>query len=55
MQNKVYKIVTDQAANNIKAFGNEKEFDKSDEIIKLTTELLMQQKRLDLHKQQELL
>ena len=39
IKNKVFKIITDQAANMKKAFENGKEADLSDEIVKLTNEL----------------
>ena len=48
MQNKVFKIVADQAANYKKAFGLEKENDKNDELVKMTKDLLAKQKKEDL-------
>ena len=44
-KHKVFKVITDQAANMRKAFGNEKEAHDTDEIIKLTNELLLNQIR----------
>ena len=48
VQNKVFKIVADQAANNKKAFGLENENDKNDELVKMTKDLLAKQKKEDL-------
>jgi hypothetical protein len=48
VQNKVFKIVADQAANYKKAFGLEKENDKNDELVKMTKDLLAKQKNEDL-------
>jgi poly-gamma-glutamate capsule biosynthesis protein CapA/YwtB (metallophosphatase superfamily) len=48
VQNQVFKIVADQAANNKKAFGLEKENDKNDELVKMTKDLLAKQKKEDL-------
>ena len=49
MQNKVFKIVADQAANNKKAFGSEIE---CDELVRMTKDLLEQQKKDDLQTKQ---
>ena len=46
MNNRVFIVVTDQAANMMNAFENEKEAYLYDEIVKLNTELLKFKERL---------
>lgn len=53
--NKVFKIVTDQGSNMKKGFRNEKECDQDDDIIKLTNDLLLQQKKIDLQIKRDML
>jgi hypothetical protein len=48
VQNKVFRIIADQAANNKKAFELEKENDKNDEIVLLMKQLLTEQKKEEL-------
>jgi hypothetical protein len=55
VQNKVFKIVADQGANIKKGFRDERECDQDDEIMKLTNEMLVEQKKRDFIKKQELL
>ena len=55
LSNKVFKIITDQAANMRKAFQNENEANETDEIIKLTKELLLNQIKEDLKTKQDIL
>jgi hypothetical protein len=55
LQNKVFKIIADQASNNKKAFATEKQCEQSDDIIKMTNELLQQQIKSDLAAKNEIL
>lgn len=45
---KIFKIVCDQAANNIKAFKTTLECTDDDHLIKITTMLLEKQRKLDM-------
>ena len=55
INNKVYKVITDQAANMKKAFELTTECEINDELIKLTTQLLMFQRKEDLKMKQSVL
>ncbi len=55
LKHKVFKVITDQAANMKKSFGNDKEAHDTDEIIKLTNELLCNQIKLDKKTKQDIL
>ena len=55
VQNKVFKIVADQGANIKKGFRNERECEQDDEIVKLTNEMLLQQKKKDFKQKQDIL
>ena len=55
LKHNVFKVITDQAANMRKAFGNEKEAHDTDEINKLTNELLLNQITLDKKTKQDIL
>ena len=55
INNKVFKIVTDQAANMKKAFETTKECENSDELVRFTNELLLFQKKADLKIKQDVL
>jgi hypothetical protein len=48
VENKVFRIIADQAANNKKAFELEKENDNNDEIVLLIKQLLTEQKKEEL-------
>ncbi len=47
LKHKIFKVITDKAANMWKAFENEAEARESDKVIKLTNELLLNQIKLD--------
>jgi hypothetical protein len=55
LKHKIFKVITDQAANMRKAFENEAEARESDEVIKLTNELLLNQIKLDKKNKQDIL
>ena len=55
LKNKVFKVVTDQAANMKKAFQHETEAADSDELQILVNELLLNQKKEDAKKRDLLL
>ena len=55
IRNKVFKVVTDQAANMKKAFLHETEAAESDEYQKLINELLLNQKNEDVRNRERIL
>ena len=55
LSNKVFKVITDQAANMRNAFANEKEAHDSDELVRMTNELLLNQMKEDTKKKEVIL
>ena len=55
LNNKVYKVVGDQAANMKKAFQSEKESRDGNELLSIIHELLLNQKKEDLKQKDKIL
>lgn len=51
----IFKVVADQGANVKKGFLQQRECDQSDELLRLTSEMLEEQRKKDLQAHQEIL